>query len=52
MLFILYLNFCLDFFGNVEKRLDKKTKFNFKIYDVTDCATNNNNINIAKYLKK
>ena len=52
MLFILYLNFCLDFFGHVEKRFDKKTKFNFKIYDVTDCETNNNNINIAKYLKK
>ena len=26
-----YLNFCLDIFGQVGKRLDKKAKVNFKI---------------------
>ena len=25
-----YLSFCLDFFGHVQKRLDKKDKVNFK----------------------
>ena len=29
-----------DFFDHVRKRLDKKAKANFKIYDVTDWATN------------
>ena len=39
-------------FGNLEKRLDKKTMVNFKIHDVTDWITNVCNINIAQYLKK
>ena len=34
--FLKYLHFCPDFFGYIEKWLDKKGKFNFKIYDVTD----------------
>ena len=34
-------------FGYVEKRLDKKAMFNFKIYDVTNWT-----INIVRYLKK
>ena len=35
VLFVLrYLNFCLDFLGHVGKRLDKKGKVNFKIYDI------------------
>ena len=61
-----YLSFCFDFFGLVEKRfdkndffglvgkwLDKKTKVNFKIYDVTNYwEINNCNTHIAQYLKK
>ena len=39
-------------FGNLEKRLDKKTMVNFKIHDVTYWITNVCNINIAQYLKK
>ena len=40
------------YFGRVVKRLDKKTKVNFKIYDVTDCHPNIRNTYIAKYLRK
>ena len=40
--------FCPDFFGLVGKRLDKKVKVNFKIYDVTDWKTNNYNTHIKK----
>ena len=29
-----YLSLCLDFFGHVTKRLDKKNKVSFKFYDV------------------
>ena len=39
-------------FGYVEKWLVKKTKANFKIYDVTGWMTNNDNPHIAQYLKK
>ena len=39
-------------FGQVEKRLDQKEKFIFKIYDVTTWETNNCNTRIDKYLKK
>ena len=35
-----YLDFCPDFFDHVEKRLDKKAKANFKIYDVTEWEKN------------
>ena len=38
-------------FGNVEKRLDKKAKVNFKIYDITDWTTNNCNTHIAQLLR-
>ena len=38
-------------FRYVEKRLDKKTMVNFKIYDVTDWTTNNYNPHIAQYLR-
>ena len=35
-------------FGDLEKRLDRKSKVNFKVHDdVTDWATNNYNTNIA-----
>ena len=37
-------------FGYVEKQLDNKVKVNFKIYDVTDWATNNYNRHIAEYV--
>ena len=46
-----YLNFCLDIFGQVGKRLDKKAKVNFKIYNVIIWVTNYYNTNIAKNLK-
>ena len=35
-------------FGHVEKRLDKKTWIKFKLYDITDCQTNNYNTYIAR----
>ena len=35
-----YLNFCLDFFVHVGKRLDMKTKLDFKSYDITDFQIN------------
>ena len=38
--------------GHFEKRLDKKTKVNFKIYDVTTWETNNYNTHIAHHHKK
>ena len=40
-------------FGYVEKRLDKKAKTNFEIYNVTAKWTASNyNTHIAQYLKK
>ena len=39
-------------FGYVKKRIDKKGLANFKIYDVTDCTTNNYNTHIGQYLRK
>ena len=39
-------------FRYVEKRLDKKAKENFKLFDVTDCTANNNITRITQYLKK
>ena len=38
----------LDYVG---KQSDKKAMVNFKVYDVTDWAKNNDNTNIAQYLK-
>ena len=35
-----------------ERKLDKKAKFNFEIYDVINWETNDYNIHISKYLKK
>ena len=40
------------FSGYVEKRLDKKTKVNFKLFNVTDWTINNYNTYFAEYLKK
>ena len=48
--FLRYLNFWC--FGYAEKRLDKKTNVNFKIYEVKDWTANNYNTHIAQYLKK
>ena len=39
-------------FGYVKKRLVKKVKVNFKIYEVTTWAIDNYNTHIAQYLKK
>ena len=44
--------FLSQFFGYVEKLLDKKIKFSSKIYDVADWTTSNYNTHIAQYLKK
>ena len=49
LFFLKILHFCPDFFGHVEKWLDKKNKINFKIYDVTD---DKYNTHIVQYLKK
>ena len=50
--YLRYLIFCPDFFDHAEKRLDKKSDSNFKIYDVTDWATTNYNAYIFLYRKK
>ena len=47
-----YLGFCLDFFGHVWKRLDKKDLANFEIHDVTTWLTNNFSTHITQYLKE
>ena len=39
-------------FGYVVKRLGKKAKVNFKIYEATDWITNNCNTYVVQYLKK
>ena len=50
-LFVLkILKFFLDFLGMSEKRLDKKDRINFEIYDVTAWLTKNYNTYIAQYL--
>ena len=46
------LRFLCWLFGCVEKRLDEKAMIDFKIYDVTDWATNNYNAYNTQYLKK
>ena len=45
-------NFCSDFSGHVGKRLDKKTKVNFKIYDLVNWERNNYITQFAQYLMK
>ena len=50
--FLRYLHFCPDFFGYVGKRLDQKTKVDFKIYDATNWNTNNYNKTIATLSQK
>ena len=50
--FLRYSNFCLDFFVNVGKQLDKKAMVKFKIYDVTYWETNSYITHILQYFKK
>ena len=38
-------------FGYVENQLDKKAIVNLKVFDVTDCTTNNYNTNITQYFQ-
>ena len=45
------LNFS-NFFGHMEKPLDKKAKVRFKIFDITAWETNNYSTNIFQHLKK
>ena len=53
VLFVLKtLKFLSRPFSNVGKRLDKKVKVNFKIYDTTDWETNNSNTNNTQFLKR
>ena len=40
--------FLSELVGYVEKRLDKKAKVDSKIYDVTECQTDNNNTYFAQ----
>ena len=45
-------NFLSGIFGHVEKRINKKDKVNFKIYNVTTWLTKNCNTHIVQYLKE
>ena len=52
-LFVLEIfTLCPYFFDHVGKRLDKKARVNFKIYDAMNWEINNCNTYIAHYLKK
>ena len=53
-LFVLlrYLSFCPDFCSQVGKWPGKKTKVNFKIFEVKSWEANNCNIHFTQYLKK
>ena len=46
------LNFCLGFFGQVCKPLDKKAGVDFKRYDVPTWKTNNSDSHIPQHFKK
>ena len=46
-LFVLKVFKFLSFLSHVGKRLDKKAKVNFKIYDIATWETNNYNAHIA-----
>ena len=48
--FLRYLNFCPGFLVT-QNRLDKKAKVNFKIYDVTNWATNNCNTHVVQLIE-
>ena len=42
--------FLSSFLDHAEKRLDKKATDNFKIYDVIEWTTNNDDAHIVRYL--
>ena len=46
------LNICLAFFGVLGKRLHKKAKINFKVYDVVKLEENRYNPHITQYLQR
>ena len=48
ILILRYLKWCPDFFGHVRKRGDRKTKVNFKIYDVATRETNKYKTHISR----
>ena len=50
LLVLKIFKFLCRLIGHIEKGLDQKDKFNFKIYDVTTWLANNNT-HIAHYLK-
>ena len=52
LLLLKIFTFLFWLFVYVEKRLDKKPRVNFKVYDVTDWITSNYNTRIVQYLKK
>ena len=45
------LKFYPDFIDHVGKRLDKKAKVDFKIYDVTNWTINNRSCTISQEVK-
>ena len=47
-----YSSFCLNFFGHVTKRLDKKHKINFECYDITAWLANNRNTHVGQNFEK
>ena len=51
VLFITEINkFLFSVFTHVRKRLDKKAKVNFKIYDVTKWTTNSQSMNFSQLM--
>ena len=51
-LFVLEISTFLSWiFGYVENQPDKKAIVNLKVFDVTDCTTNNYNTNITQYFQ-
>ena len=51
-LFVLKIFMCLSKLSDhVRKRHNKKAEAVFKIYEVTDCTTNNCNTHITQHLK-
>ena len=43
-----FLSFCPDIFGPVERRLDKKDKISFKIYDIINWETIDYNTHVSQ----
>ena len=47
-----YLNFCPEFFDHAGKWLDRKARFNLKIYDAIKWEINKYNNTYNTYIKK